>query len=417
MRPALRERLEEAPPRRERLGAAVVGTLLGAEPEERPHVGEHPVRVARLRHEGRDSVRELAVRDLRRVRLEHTCLCLRHLAERPEADALPVRQAAALAPGDQLGQLLDDRQQLRDEPALAHPGNPDERDELRLALPSYPLERAREQHDLVLPADELREWAALDVHADTRLRLERLPRRHRLGLALGVHLDSTPVADRVLGCPIGRLPDEDAVDGRGGLESSCRVDHIAGDHRLARRDPRSECNECLAGVDGDSDVDGGLSESVADRERRANGALWIVLVRNRGAEHRHHGVADELLDRAAVSLELRTQARVVGGQDRPHLLGVVALGLGGRADEIREEDGHHLPLLQLVRARSLERRPAARAERSVGGALLPACRTDQRLGRHRPSIHERRRAGQTGRPHERCGREGSNLQGPEPTGT
>ena len=47
--------------------------------------------------------------------------------------------------------------------------------------------------------------------------------------------------------------------------------------------------------------------AVADRERRADGALGIVLVRDRRAEERHHRVADELLDRAAVALELRAE--------------------------------------------------------------------------------------------------------------
>ena len=75
----------------------------------------------------------------------------------------------------------------------------------------------------------------------------------------------------------------------------------------ATRAPQRD--ERLAGVDGDANVDRRLSERVADRERRANSALRIVLVRDRSTEDGHDGVADELLDRAAVSLELRTRSR------------------------------------------------------------------------------------------------------------
>ena len=41
------------------------------------------------------------------------------------------------------------------------------------------------------------------------------------------------------------------------------------------------------------------------------GPLWIVLVGDRRAEKRHHGVADELFHRAAVAFELRANAGVV----------------------------------------------------------------------------------------------------------
>ena len=49
-------------------------------------------------------------------------------------------------------------------------------------------------------------------------------------------------------------------------------------------------------------------------------------MRDGRAEERHHGVADELLHRAAEALELRAQALVVGREDRPHVLGVELLG-------------------------------------------------------------------------------------------
>ncbi len=69
------------------------------------------------------------------------------------------------------------------------------------------------------------------------------------------------------------------------------------------------------------------TREVADRERRADGALGVVLVRGRRAEEGHHRVADELLDRAAVALELGTDALVVGPQERLDVLGIHATPL------------------------------------------------------------------------------------------
>ena len=77
-----------------------------------------------------------------------------------------------------------------------------------------------------------------------------------------------------------------------------------------------ERDERLAGRDPDSELEPLLDREVADGERGANGALGIVLVRDGGAEERHHGVADELLDRAPVALELAADARVVRTEDR-----------------------------------------------------------------------------------------------------
>ena len=100
----------------------------------------------------------------------------------------------------------------------------------------------------------------------------------------------------------------------------------------------SERDERLAGRDADPDLELALlGERVADRERRAHRALGVVLVRDRRAEHRHDGVADELLDRAAEALELRADARVVRLEQPPHVLGVHRLRPRREADEVAEE--------------------------------------------------------------------------------
>ena len=118
-----------------------------------------------------------------------------------------------------------------------------------------------------------------------------------------------------------------------------------------------------------------LADPVADRERRADGALGVVLVRDRRAEDGHHRVADELLDRAAEALELGAQARVVGPQERPDVLWVELLGARREADEVGEEHRDDLALLARLLGRDGERRAAVRAESGVSSVLAAALAT------------------------------------------
>jgi hypothetical protein len=137
---------------------------------------------------------------------------------------------------------------------------------------------------------------------------------------------------------------------------------VKGDERLARRDANAHL-EPLAP----------LGERVADSERGADGALGVVLMRRRRPEQRHHRVADELLDRAAVALELLAQPRVVGGKHRAHVLRVEPLSAAGEADQVDEEDGHDLALLS--RPALKQQRPAVTAEAEAVRARLPAGQT------------------------------------------
>ena len=109
-------------------------------------------------------------------------------------------------------------------------------------------------------------------------------------------------------------------------------------------------------------------DGVADRDGGAHGALWIVLVRDRCAEDGHHRVADELLDRPAVSLDLVALRRVVGRKRRANVLGIESLRSSGEADEIREEDGHDLSLLARRLRGGKGRAPQAPQNRKVSGS-------------------------------------------------
>src|SRR6185436_9707058 len=145
------------------------------------------------------------------------------------------------------------------------------------------------------------------------------------------------------------------------LESRGRVDDVPGGHPLPELRPGAERHERLARVDGDPYFElerrirlVELDDRLADRDRRANRSLGIVFVRHRCAEERDDGIADELLDRAAMALELVPEAGVIRREQCPDVLGIELLGARGEADEIGEENGDDLALLTPGRNRGIE---------------------------------------------------------------
>ncbi len=94
---------------------------------------------------------------------------------------------------------------------------------------------------------------------------------------------------------------------RGRLDPRGGVDEVAGDHALALG---AERHRRLAGEDArpapaarGSDLGAERGDGGDEVERRPHGPLGVVLLRDRRPPDRHHGVADELLDRAAVALD------------------------------------------------------------------------------------------------------------------
>ena len=195
---------------------------------------------------------------------------------------------------------------------------------------------------------------------------------HGLGLA---------VLDHRRGRAIGRLVDEDAVDGRGRLQARRGVDDVAGRHPLAFIRAGGERDHRLAGGDADADVEAErrirrveVGERVSCRQRAPHGALGVVLVRQRRAEERHDGVADELLDRAAEPLQLGLHPAVIGREHAADVLRIEVLGAAGEADEVGEEDADDLALLEDRRLDLAGRhdRAALRAEGELQRDDLPA---------------------------------------------
>ena len=152
----------------------------------------------------------------------------------------------------------------------------------------------------------------------------------------------------------------------------------------------------LAGVHADADVE---LDAVAELDRRAHGAQGVVLVQLRNAEDGHHRIADELLDRAAVSLDRGPRGVEVASHHGTRRLRVETLGAGGRARHVAEQHGHGLPLL----TRRVARRRGA----------LHTCRRSSRASRFAaPHVGQLVTSGRYphGRPRPRLGAEANSTE-------
>ncbi len=108
--------LEEPPPGGEQLLA--LGGRGRLDPEQRQQALAEPGALVAF---GEHRV-ELGRGDVGGVGLEDPGVGLEDLPQRPEGDPLPVGQAAALPPGDQVGLRVDVGAELGHDPALAEPG-------------------------------------------------------------------------------------------------------------------------------------------------------------------------------------------------------------------------------------------------------------------------------------------------------
>ena len=228
---------------------------------------------------------------------------------------------------------------------------------------------------------------------------------------------------------VRRLTDHDGPAGGDVLQPRCGVHDVA---RHAFPDLRSltERDDGLAGVDPDANgklqaglLDVGFLDVLQDLQAGADGALGVVLMAHRGAEHAEHRVADELVDRAAEMLDRAFQQRVIDAEHRLHVLGVRLIRAFREPHQVAEQDRDDLPLLAHGNAR--ERRPAVQTETGALGVLRSASGADDHgvecidgLARHSPSADwgtkERRRMADAHRcrPGLRLGRPGDEGSGP-----
>ena len=120
----------------------------------------------------------------------------------------------------------------------------------------------------------------------------------------------------MLARPARGVVDEDPVDRRGRLQARGCIDDVSGCDAFALLGAGVEADERLARGDGDANVQlearvvrVQVRNRVADCKRGEHGARRVVLVGQGRAEDRYDRIADELLDRSAVVLDLlRTRA-------------------------------------------------------------------------------------------------------------
>ena len=242
------------------------------------------------------------------------------------------------------------------------------------------VERARESRELLLAADEGRASASVRrhrlAHADEPVG------RHRLGLPFQLERLDLLDVDVAPDEPVGQLAEQHLALARGLLETGGDVDGVAGDESLPGR---RVAGDDLAGVDarpvGELHAVDELQLVVELLERRlhpggrTNRAQRVVLVEPGQPEDGHHGVADELLDHAAVPLELAPHRVEVARHHLAERLGVERLAEARRALQVREDDRHDLP--RLLRRPCLgELRPAREAKPRNVRVLDAARRTD-----------------------------------------
>ena len=136
---------------------------------------------------------------------------------------------------------------------------------------------------------------------------------------------------------------------RAPLDAGGEVDRAADDRVLGPLLGADIAHHGLAAVDADPHLEAraaALDVPAVDvdhrplhGERGGGGALGVVRMGQRRAEHGEDGVADELVDGAAIFDDDVGHAGQVLVQHTHHLLGIALLGEAGVTAQVRHEDG------------------------------------------------------------------------------
>jgi hypothetical protein len=115
-----------------------------------------------------------------------------------------------------------------------------------------------------------------------------------------------------------------------------------------------------------------LLDRVEHPEAGPHGALGVVAMRDRGAEHSHDRVADELLNDAAERFDFGLHPGVIGHEHGPNVLGVGLVRARGEVDQVDEQHRDDLALFD--RRLDGQGRATGRTVPAPLGILLPTSR-------------------------------------------
>ena len=194
------------------------------------------------------------------------------------------------------------------------------------------------------------------------------------------------------GGPLGRLADDDRALWGERLQPRRGVDDVAS-HAFADHRALPEGDERLTRVHGDAHGQVAAGHTFADGEGGPHRALRVVLVCDRGTEHAHRGVADELVQRAAEPLDLFLGDRMERHEDPPSVLRISAVAALGESGEVGEHDRDEPAFLEQGAGAvgSTSGVPQVGQKRASGGTSAPQpgserpgrCRTTRRTAPRR----------------------------------
>ena len=271
------------------------------------------------------------------------------------------------------------RAQLGHHAALAHARLADDGHQADRRFAAGRLEQPRELGQLVAPTDVRGGMRAGEIHAGARRRADGMEDPDRLVLALERGRLELAVLDGATRGLIGGQAHRHAHLRRRGLDAGGGVDGVPGQETLPGAGVDAHAGQHLAGVDADAQAERRarqprqISGLGADVQARAHGAQRVVLVRGGDAEDADHRIADELLDHAAVPLDLAARHGCVAGQHAVHVFGIGRLGRGGEADQVAEQRGNDPAFLGgcpagFVGQRQTADRAEAESVRALGAA-------------------------------------------------
>ncbi len=299
------------------------------------------------------------------------------VAEERVRPVLPPRRRTAAEPPHRLGDLGQPAIELTHQSRLADAGVADDRDDPVGLLVLDVTEQVLQLVQLPVPPDRARLdalHAARCVEAEAaRPLVQHDVAVDRLGDALQLQSRQRLERERTAHVAVRVGRDQHTVRRRGGLQAAGPVDRLADHGEVLSRAFVESPDHDVAGVDAHphgerhavarAELGVQRIERVAHRQRGSDGEVGILLARATQPEHGHDGIADELLDHAAVGLDQRVPSCEVLVDERADVFRVERPRQHGEVDEVGEQHRDELALLALEPGLQLSSSLAQRGQR------------------------------------------------------